>query len=647
MRFQRLFEPAKIGSLHLRNRLVLPAMFDGLGSEIGSVTQRQIDYYAERAKGGTGLVMVAYVCIDYPEGCVGPTQLRLDDDSSISGHNALAEAIQDFGAKAGIQLVHPGREKPPYPKGVLPTVVAPSAIPGDLFPMITPRQLATEEVEVIVRKFAAAAKRAKDAGYDLVEIHGAHGYLVAEFMSTRANNRTDKYGGDTKGRMTFPLEVVSAVRAAVGPDYPLVFRMCADEFVDGGLNLEETKVMAKMFEEAGIDALDVSGGCYASIDVVFDTMEKEEGWRSYLASEIKKVVNIPVFTVGAIRSPEVAERILEKGDADFIGLARTLIADPHWANKVKTGQFDDIIKCVSCNIGCLGRMSRGLPITCSLNPVTSREGRWAKLEPAPKSRKVIVVGGGPAGMETARIATLRGHQVTLYEKGKKLGCQLVMASVPPGKDKYNWYIEYLAAQMKKLKVKIKLEQEATANSIQMEKPDVVVVATGAEPIIPEIPGIANAKVVTAWDVLSKRVTVSGEHAVVIGGGTVGCETAEFLLASDNRVTIVEMLNAIANDMEMVHMIRFFERLPTLNIQVRTGCTLKAVTNEGAVVIDKEGKQETIEADWVVLALGAKPISCLADALEGKVPELHVIGDSNRPAKVIEAVYDGSRIARFI
>jgi len=647
MRFQRLFEPAQIGTLHLRNRLVLPAIFDGLGSEIGSVTQRQIDYYAERAKGGTGLVMVAYVCIDYPEGGVGPTQLRLDDDSRISGHNALVEAVQDFGARVGIQLVHPGREKPPDPKGVLPTAVAPSAIPSDLFPMITPRELVTEEVEAIVGKFAAAAKRAKDAGYDLVEIHGAHGYLVAEFMSARANNRTDKYGGDTKGRMTFPLEVIGGVRAAVGSDYPLVFRMCADEFVDGGLNLEETKVMAKMLEEAGIDALDVSGGCYASIDVVFDTMEKEEGWRSYLAGEIKKVVNIPVFTVGAIRSPEVAERILERGDADFVGLGRTLIADPHWVNKVKAGQLDDVVKCVSCNIGCLGRMFRGLPISCSLNPVTSREGRWARLEPAAKSKKVIVVGGGPAGMETARIATLRGHQVTLYEKGKKLGGQLTMASVPPGKEKYNWYTDYLAAQMKKLKIRVELEQEATVNSIQREKPDVVVVATGAEPIILDIPGVANAKVVTAWDVLSKKVTMSGEQAVVVGGGTVGCETAEFLLASDNRVTIVEMLDAIANDMEMVHMIRFFKRLPALNIQVRTGCTLNEVIDKGVVVTNKEGKQETVEADRVVLALGAKPIRYLADALEGKVPELYVIGDSTRPAKVIEAVYDGSRIARFI
>jgi len=645
-RFTKLFEPGKIGTLTVPNRLVLTAVFENLASETGFVTQRQMDYYAERAKGGTGLVIIAYANVDYPGGWVTHNQVRLDADAGITGHHELVNRIHEFNMAAGIQLGHPGKERSPDPAGVIPGAVAPSPIPGDQIPTIVPRELATEEVAVIARKFGAAAGRAKTAGYDLVEIHGAHGYLIAEFMSARANKRTDRYGGDLAGMMTFPLEVVAAVRAAVGPDYPVTFRMCADEFVPGGITLEEAKIQAQMLEKAGVDALNISAGCYASMPVVFDTQEKEEGWRSYLAGEIKKVVKIPVMTVGNIRSPEVAEGILAEGKADFIGFGRTLVADPHWGNKVKEGRLDDIIKCVSCNQGCLGSIFQGVYIHCSVNPVTGREGRWAKIEPAAKAKKVLVVGGGPAGMEAARLAALRGHAVSLWEKDADLGGQALLVAAGPGKGKWRWLTEHLTGQIAKAGVAVQCGKEATADAVLAMKPDVVIVATGAEPAVPPIPGIGGANVVTAWDVLAGKIALKGEKVLVAGGGTVGCETAE-LLAKDNDVTIVELLPAIALDMETVHMIALLMRIATEKVRVIPGAAIREITAAGLVYQDGEGKTHTLEGTRVVTALGSRSVRGLAEALQGKVPELYTIGDSNKPAKITEAMYDGARIGRCI
>lgn len=649
-KFERLFQVGRIGTMKLRNRLVRPPLYVHLGSPSGEVTQRMIEHYAELAKGGVGLVMTEIICIDYPVGKAGLNQVRIDDDSVIAGHSELVEAVHDQGAKIGIQLHHGGRQANPLVTGGL-HIVAPSPIPCEFISQIappelaTPRELTTEEVEQLVQKFVAAAVRAKAAGYDTVQIHGAHGYLVTEFMSPRMNKRTDKYGGDINGRMTFPLEIVKGVRAAVGPDYPIIFRTCSDEFVEGGITLEEGKVMAKMLEEAGVDALDVSAGVYATLPVVFDTTEKEEGWRAYISAEIKKVVSIPVTAVGNIRSPEVAEKILEEGKADFINLGRALSADPEWPKKVKEGRVEDIIKCTSC-LGCL-RVLFGLPVRCALNATTGREREYGVLKPAEKPKKVTIVGGGAAGMEAARVATLRGHNVTLYEKEPALGGQLRLNCVAPGKDKYNWFTDYLKTQTNKLKVNIKLGQEAAADLIEKENPDVVIVATGAEPIVPDIPGIKSAKVVTAWDVLGKKVEVSGEKVVVAGGGMVGCETAEFLAQAGNDVTIVEMLDALATDMELVHMVAFLGRLATSNMKVRTGSTVGEITDKGVVITDKEGTKDTVEADRVVLALGSRSHRELEELLEGKVPELYVIGDSCRPGRIMDAVYDGSRIARMI
>ncbi len=646
LNLRKMFESAFLGPMKVKNRLIMAPMGTRLASEIGAVTQRQIDYYSERAKGGVGTIITEVTCVDHPLGVTGPTNLTIHDNSYIGGHNELVEAVHDHGAKIICQLVHAGRQtRPSSIKGLQP--VAPSAIPCK-FLNVVPRELTTPEVEEVIQKFIDAAGRVKTAGYDGAELHGAHGYLIAQFMSRSSNKRTDKYGGDFKNRMNFPLEIIRGVKKSLGNDYPLLFRISADEFVEEGRSLEESKQAARILEEEGVHVLDVSAGTYDSFPTLIEPMSYEEGWKIYLAEEIKKVVKIPVIGVGVIRTPAVAEKILKEGRADFLALGRTLLADPHWPNKARDGRIDEIIKCISCNTGCIGgRVFRDLHIRCALNPVTGRERRYAHLVPAEKRKKVLVVGGGPAGMEAARIAKMRGHQVTLFEKNRHLGGQLQLAAIPPGKEKIKWYSDYLIGQMKKLKIKVHLTQRATPEEVKKLKPDVVIVATGATPWVPDIPGIQSPKVVKAWEILEGKKKVEGTEVLVAGGGTVGCETALFLAPRNRKVTIVDILEGIALDMEPINRMDHLAKIQQAGIKVLLGKSVKQVTEEGVILSEDGGKEELIKADRVVLAFGVKPDDSLFRRLIGKVPELYLVGDSCKAGKIIDAAYDGSRIARLI
>jgi 2,4-dienoyl-CoA reductase-like NADH-dependent reductase (Old Yellow Enzyme family)/thioredoxin reductase len=643
---KKMFEPAFLGPLRVKNRLIMAPMGTRLANEVGGVSQRQIDYYAERAKGGVGTIITEVTCVDHPLGAIGPTSLTLHDNGYIGGHNELVEAVQSQGARIICQLVHAGKQtRPTSIKGLQP--VAPSAIPCK-FLNVMPRELTTAEVEEIVNKFVEAAVRVKTAGYDGVELHGAHGYLIAEFMSAVSNQRSDRYGGDLQKRMNFPLEIIRGLKKRVGIDYPLLFRFSGDEFVEGGRSLEESKEVAQILEEEGVHVLDVSAGTYDSMTTLIEPMAQEEGWKVYLAEEIKKVVKIPVIGVGVIRTPAVAEKILKDGRADFVSLGRALLADPHWPSKAKEGRDDEIIRCISCNTGCIGgRVFRDLHIRCAVNPVTGREREYGTLTPARRKKKVLIVGGGPGGMEAARIAQKRGHQVTLVEKKGQLGGQLRLAAVPPGKEKIGWYSDYLIGQMKKMKIKVQLNKSVTPAYVQKLKPHVVIVATGANPWIPDIPGIQSPIVITAWEVLEKKKRVEGARVIVAGAGTVGCETALVLAPGNQKVTLVEMLEDLALDMEPINRLDLREKIQQAGIEVLLRKTIKQITEGGVLVSDEGGKQELIPADRVVLALGAKPDDSLFSKLEGKVPELHVIGDSYRARKIIDAVLEGHRIARLI
>ncbi len=646
--YYRLFEEGRIGSMTVKNRIVMPPMATNYAGSSGEPTERLIGYYAERAKGGAGLIIVESVQVKYPQGKNVACQLRLDKNKYVPGFQELAEAVHAHQARIFIQIQHAGRQ---YHDIEGEEGVDPSGIP-DGFLQQPVRALKPEEIQDLVERFSETALRARMAGMDGVEFHGAHGYLISEFMSPHTNQRVDEWGGTFERRMRFPLRIIERTREKVGPRFPLSFRFSADEFVPGGVTLDDAKKIALYLEDAGIDVLHVSAGIYESMPRILEPMRFEEGWRTYLAAEIKKVVKIPVITVGQIRSPEVAERVLEEDMADFVALGRTLIADPHWPRKVEEGRVPEIRKCISCNIGCIGgHVFNDLYMRCTVNPVTGHERfeGWVNLIPAQKKKKVMVVGAGPGGMEAARVAALRGHDVTLYEKSGELGGQVRTAVKGPGKGKLSFIPEYYSHTLKAAGVRMKMNTPVDADTIEREKPDVVIFATGAVPIVPDIKGVDNPGVVKgSWDVLNGAAQVPGKKVVVAGGGLVGCETALFLAEQGKDVTIVEMLNDLASDMEPITRYDFLtEQMPQAGIKALLGLVIAEITGQGVVVLDRWGNKSLLEADNVVIALGPRPAQVMMEAARDCARETYVIGDCKEPRKIINATFEGASIARMI
>jgi 2,4-dienoyl-CoA reductase-like NADH-dependent reductase (Old Yellow Enzyme family)/thioredoxin reductase len=636
--FPKIFEPAFLGPLEVRNRLIMAPMGSRLSNENGGVSPWQVDYYAERAKGGVGTIIVEITGVDSPRGVASPQTLTIHEDFYIGGHNELVEAVHAHGARILLQLAHVGRNRR-FAMGVQP--VAPSPIPNRFFG-VTPRELSREEIEDLVKKFIAAALRAQTAGYDGVELHGAHGYLIAEFISPLSNRRKDRYGGSLEKRMAFPAEIVQGIRRSAGPRYPILFRFSADEFEEGGTSLQDSKKAAKILEEAGADVLHVSAGTYDSMATVIEPMSYPEGWKIYLAEAIKSAVKIPVIGVGVIRSPEFAERTLKEGRVDFIALGRALLADPHWPRKAREGRVKEIIPCISCNECIGGRTFRSLHVRCAVNPATGREG-WLQRLPREKKKKVVVIGGGPAGLMAALEAKRRGHRVTLYEKSGHLGGQLRLAATPPGREKIGWFGDYLRNQIRRERVKVLLGITATPGKVMREKPDAVILATGAVPLVPDLRGVENPRVCTAWDILEGRKIGRENTVLILGGGMVGCETALYLAARKNKVTVVEMLEGVAQDTDFITRADVLSRMKKAGIEILAGRKAEKIGPGEVFLRTSEGKEERIKGDIVVLALGAVPEKNLKMSLRGKVNEIHTIGDARQPRKIIDAVYEGFRL----
>lgn len=616
----------------------------------GEVTQKTIDHYVERAKGGVGLITVGNISPHLPNAL---NQLTLDSDWVLMGHYELVEKVHAHHVKITAQLNHPGREK--YADALHPgeELVSSSPLPmtfvGQVYP--TPKALSQSEIYQFIERFVRAAERAKRVGYDMVELHGAHGYLINQFISPFMNKRTDEFGGNLERRMRFPLELIKAIRQAVGPDFPIGFRISAEEFVPGGITLKDSTLIAQMLEAAGVAYISVSGAIFETIFKFIDLTRDPEGWKEYLWAGIKKSVKVPVIAGGGLRHPDFCEKLLEEGKADFIGLARSLLADPQWPQKAKEGRPEDIRMCIFCNECLLGsgrRRQGGGARRCAVNAASGREREFAEIIPASAPKKVMVIGGGPAGMEAARIAALRGHRVTLYEKAEVLGGQLIIAGKHPSKAKVLWLRDYLVTQLGKQNVKIELGVAVTPKIIHETRPDAVVVATGAEPILPDIPGIKGGNVVSAWDVLGGRAKIERKRVAVIGGGIVGCEVAEYLLDAGNQVIILEQLKSVAPDMEPYHRFVMLGLFRERNVDLRTGQKVLGITEEGVKVLSPDnGKGEMVKADCVVVAVGTKRVDTLARDLEGKVPELFSAGDCNQPRVIMEAIYEGSLVGRQI
>jgi 2,4-dienoyl-CoA reductase-like NADH-dependent reductase (Old Yellow Enzyme family)/thioredoxin reductase len=643
MNFDKLFEPIKINSLELKNRLIVPAMGTNLANSDGTVSDRLKAFVLARAKGGFGLITTEAVGVS-PHSKTLRYELELWDDRFVASFRDLAEAIHAHGAKIAVQLCHPGRQTS---RSLSSELVAPSPIPCP-FVIDTPKELSVEEIQEVEDQFAQAARRAKEAGIDAVEIHGAHGYLVAQFMSSYTNCRTDAYGVTLEGRLRFPIEIIRRVREEVGPKYPIIFKISGDERVPGGRDIQETKLLVKFLDQAGVDVFYVSTGVYGSFQYIVAPMSVPPGFNVCAAAQVKGVSSVPVIAAGRISDPYLAEAILEEELADLIAFGRSSIADADFPKKVASGNLDDIRWCVSCNQGCIGRVLKGQPISCMVNPEAGREEEMS-LVPTSRSKKILVVGGGPGGMEAARVAALRGHDVHLYEKDNRLGGQVNLAVIPPSKQEFAKALSYLITQIKKAGVKVKLNTQVTEETIDDLKPDSVIVATGGRSIVPDIPGIHKEKVKAVSDILNGSAR-PGRNILIIGGGLIGCETADLLSQFRGRkVTIVELLHDIA--MDCVEESRHFlmKRLQEQNVTIITGATVREIEDD-VVTLERHASEEKLSGfDTIVLAAGSKAENGLFQNLEKtqKIKEMYIIGDAKEPRKAIDAIAEGAEIARKI
>ncbi len=640
-KFSKLFEPVSIGGMEIRNRIVKSAMHTQLGSEDGYVTDRLLDYYEEIAAGGAGMIIVEYNAIDALIGRAGEHQLLIDDDKFLPGLAKLARVIQKHGAKAVMQLHHAGRVALAslLTKGAQPG--APSAIPAGGPGYLMPRELTVAEIKELVIRFAQCADRAKRAGYDAVEVHAATGYLLNQFLSAASNKRQDAYGGSLENRARFLLEIIAAVRQAVGPSFPLWTRLNGMEhFIPGGIRIEDTVELAKMLEKASVDAIHITD--FGPLPR-YPPLCEPAGSMVPLGEAVKKVVHVPVISGGRMTA-EAGEKVLQEGRVDLVFMGRALWADPEIPNKLATGRADDIIPCIDCR-KCREALHDTGVLTCTLNAALGREREY-KITPAPKAKRVLVVGGGPAGLETARVAALRKHEVILYDNGERLGGQLTLAAVPPYKEGLEAVTAYLSHQVRKLGVRLETGKEITADIIREIKPDAVVLATGIVPLIPDIVGIDGENVVTAQDILAGKAAF-GKRSIVIGGALVGCETAEFLSDRGSQVTIIEVLPEIGANISPMTSSPLLKRLAEKGIVMLAGVQKEEITARGVLIINKEGEKQLIEADTIVLAVGARPNTALLNEVQGMVAEVHLAGDCQKPRDIMGAVADGARIGRVL
>ena len=633
----RLFSPGKMGPMQLRNRVVMAPMVVQLASESGAVTQRTVDYYVRRAAGGAGLVIVeaSYIA---PEAKAFACQLGIDRDGLVPGHFELVEAIHRHGAKVALQIHHGGgRADPALTGGVL---VTPSPVAQDAHAVV-PREATPQEIETWAESYARAAGRALRAGYDAVEIHGAHGYLIHEFLSPASNRRSDAYGGSPENRRRFAGLVIRRVREAVGARFPVLFRMSAE----GGYGIEEAVEIAQALEAWGVDAIHVSVGGTAPITLVppdTSPMARPEGWLTGYAATIKKRVSVPIIVVGEIRHPVFAEEVLAQGKADFIALGRQLLADPDWPAKAEAGRDDEIRLCISCD-HCRLALLLTRPIRCLVNPEVGREREFSAFGPAAAPKRVIVVGGGPAGLEAARAAAARGHHVTLSERSAELGGQLHLAALPPHKEKIEWLRRCLVTQARKAGAELSPSTIFRPEGLAEGEADAVVVATGARPVEEQVPGARAGQVFSAWEVLEGRPPARDLAVVVLGGRQMGCETAEFLAERGNRVTLVSRSRTeeLAGDVVASYRGPLLARLRRLGVALRTRCDVREVRDGQAIVVEAGGREEAVGADLVILARGSMPEPTWLERLRTKVPEVYVVGDCVEPRMIADALYEGA------
>ena len=649
--FKFLFTPIQLGNIRVPNRIVSTAHATAYARD-GIPTERLIAYHEARAKGGVGLIVTGATVV-HPTSPYGEYNLLCNvDDRIIPAYQQLARTVQKYGSRIMAQLSHMGRsgetDDSRYP------LYGPSPI-ADEIRREPPAAMDLELIEEIIEAYGKAAARAREGGLDGVEIHGGHSSLVAQFMSPYSNQRTDAYGGSRNKRLEFVMQTIRAIRKNVGGDFTVGLRLSGDEFVDGGLTLDVVKENARDLEATGmLDFIDVTAGTDSNMHsyyIHYSPMFVPMGNLTHLSAAIKEVVSLPVITVGRISDPVLAEKILADGLADMVGMTRAALCDPDFPQKAREGRLDDIRHCIACNQGCFKRIFKAQPITCIQNPAAGKERELGPLHKAVVVRKVVVVGGGPAGLETARIAAERGHQVILLEKDTSLGGQIKLASQAPGRQEFGEVILYLSRQIEKAGVDVRLGVEGNVEEILGLTPDAVVIAAGAKPMIPDIAGARSAHCVTAWDILGGKAPDGRRFAVIDGDkeDQVAVGTAEYLADLGKRVEIISRLPYVGKDLDILNFVPIYQRLLEKGVKLTPHSGIAEITDQHIVLYNvytgaEESRQEV---DVVVFAAGRVAEDRLYWDLKGKISHLYRIGDCLAPRSVLSAISEGNRVGRIL
>lgn len=636
MKYKKLFSRGKIGPLTLRNRIVLPPMGTNMVGFTCEPNDAIIGFYEARAKGGCGLIITEIARIDDVTGIGMNGQLSVTAGKYVRGLVRLTDAVHKYDTKIFLQLQHPGRTASAALLGNTQPV-APSPLAGNSQGPV-PRELTTEECEELVKKFATGAFFAKLAGFDGVELHAAHGYLINQFLSPVSNQRTDKYGGTSEKRMAFLLEIVASIQSLCGPNFPISVRLSVDEFLEGGLKIQDSIQIAQALEKQGVAAINVSAGVQETGFAIIEPQPFPEGWKKHLAPEIKKHVSIPVIAVNNIKNPATAEQYLQEGVSDFVGIARGQLADPEWSNKARTGRDGEIRKCISC-LNCFRCYGMFRSVECTVNPLVGREYLFNEdtLKQNGNGKTVAVIGGGPAGMQAATICAKRGYRAVLFEKAGTLGGTVNLATVPPHKTLLAEFIKTQALEMELAGVEVRLNTEATVENVSALDPYGVIVAVGGHPIIPKLPGIELPHVYTAESVLAGEVNLSGKSIAIIGGGVTGLETAEVLSASGAKVTVVEMMNDVATTLFLTNKVFLTMALQKAGVAIKTQHRLAEITPTDILIMDGDGNPIRLPVDAVVLAVGVRPDNSVAEIFEAAFPHVTRIGDADKTGQIADAL----------
>lgn len=648
MTMEKMFTPIKIGNCEIPNRFAVTAMVSNMCTEEGYATERYVKYHEAKAKGGFGLIITEDYGINR-HACGYKNVAGLYNEDQIEGHMKMTDAVHQHGSKIFAQIYHAGRQaNSGINGGKQPVAVSPMPCPWN---REIPHELTIDEIHELVREFGVTAGYAMRAGFDGIEIHAGNGYLIAGFLSFYQNKRLDEYGGCFNNRIRLLHEVYDSVRAAVGPDIPIMVRFSVDEHTLSGRSIAESRMVAKNLEEWGVDAINCSNGVYGTYNPgQVSPSYQPNAWTTSNAAELKKVVKIPLLGCNSVDDPQMAESLVENGICDLVGMARCSLADPEIPNKAKEGRFAEVRPCIRCMQGCVTSTYLQIPLRCCVNPELGNEYKYT-YENKPQPQKVLIIGGGPAGMEAAIAAARMGHAVTLWEKENQLGGQFIAAAYPPGKGEFVTFTCYLINEMKKQGVTVVTGKEATPEDVQAFAADKVIIATGGLPNRPSIPGINRENVFVAEEILRGRVAVEG-RILIAGGGEVGVETAMYLSdAERGTITVFEMTNAIAEKADGTKVVSMKKMLKEREVEIMTNTKVLEICASGVLVsqqFDQNVETKLIPCDAVIISMGYHANNALANVLQADLGDkMVVIGDAYQPANAMEAATTGFEVGYYI